>query len=297
MVKKISSFFGLFICLLFMAFSFGCSNDQSLDGAVEVILYHVPNWTTDGRIIAHRETVRYRETFLSEKDPLPGSNEVVIMDADGENEETLFSTGEINISRLELSPSGNYVGMLADVYLLLYSIDGDLLKKIEPEPTLSHIKFSPDESKIYSTRYSASMTFFNISDLTVLAQNDFGGGGIWMDNDQVLYRDKVHEMGIYNFSTQEKTLMPVIIIPDVYLSSGNIVLSFEGSELYTYVLGDSDYSISNFSYSPYSYSDFTNQQLSPDGKEIVMGAVGPASFYGTGIYVLDIENGGGVFLK
>jgi hypothetical protein len=289
MVKKISSFFGLFICLLFMAFSFGCSNDQSLDGAVEVILYHVPNWTTDGRIIAHRETVRYRETFLSEKDPLPGSNEVVIMDADGENEETLFSTGEINISRLELSPSGNYVGMLADVYLLLYSINGDLLKKIEPEPTLSHIKFSPDESKLYGSEYFASMSFFDVPELNLLTQNEFGGGGAWMNLNTIIYEDTIDRtLSTYNLNG-DKILLNINLSPDVFINSSNTVFGFGGTEIKKFVLEDSDYSTNSFSYSPYDYSDFTKQQLSPDGKEIVMGVQGPASFNGTGIHILTIE--------
>jgi hypothetical protein len=280
-----------------MAFSFGCSNDQSLDGAVEVILYHVPNWTTDGRIIAHKETVRYRETFLSEKDPLPGSNEIVIMDADGQNEDTLFSTNEINISRLELSPSGNYVGMLADVDLLLYSIDGDLLKKIEPEPTLSHIKFSPDETKLYGSEYSSTMGFFSIPNLDILTQNEYGGSGIWLNNDQVLYRDKEILLGMFTLSTNERFLYPLNTVPEVYISSENLVLSLGSTERYEYILGESEEQITTFSYSPYNYSDFTNQQLSPDGKEIVMGAKDFLNFYGTGIYILDIENGGIIRLR
>ena len=76
-----------------------------------------------------------------------------------------------------------------------------------------------------------------------------------------------------------------------------MIFGLNGSERYSSFLGEANYITSEFSYAPYDYSDFTKQKLSPDGKEIVMGAKDFLNFYGTGIYILDIENGGIVRLR
>jgi hypothetical protein len=124
-----------------------------------------------------------------------------------------------------------------------------------------------------------------------------GGGGIWLKDSQVLYQDIGNKLGIFTYTSSERFLYPLNVVPEVYISSENVVLSLGSSERYEYTLGASEELSTSFSYAPYDYSDFTKQKLSPDGKEIVMGAYHFLSNQGTGIYILDIENGGIVRLR
>ena len=142
----------------------------------ETKTYHAPNWTPDGRIVAEVQVVKLQRTLVSNSEYVGGYTGIVIMDKDVSNEELLFETPGGGASRIEVSPSGNYVGVILGVGLYLYDSDGSLLKEIFPEPVLTHIKFSPDESTLYGSRYSAFMKFFDVPDLNVLVQNDFGGG-------------------------------------------------------------------------------------------------------------------------
>ena len=263
----------------------------------ETKTYHAPNWTPDGRIVAEVQVVKLQRTLISNSEYVGGYTGIVIMDKDGSNEELLFETPGGGASRIEVSPSGNYVGVISGWVLELYSSSGQLIKEIIPVPLVDHIKFSPDESKLYGTRGYGEMNFFDIPELNLIEQNSFGGGGVWINNDSVIYEDTIDRtLGEYSL-VSGKILLNVNISPQVYNSSTDTVFSLNGTEIRVFVLGNTDYTTGNFSYAPYAYQDFTNQQLSPDGKEIVMGAKSIFNNAGAGIYILDIENGGITFIK
>ena len=263
----------------------------------ETKTYHAPNWTPDGRIVAEVQVVKLQRTLISNSEYVGGYTGIVIMDKDGSNEELLFETPTGGVSRIEMSPSGNYVGVISGWVLDLYSSSGQLLQSIVPDPIVDHIKFSPDETKLYGSEFSVSMSFFDVPSLDLLLHNELGGSGIWHSNNTILYRDRDIVLALFNFSTSERFLYDLNMVPEIYLSSSGKVLSFGAGERYEYTLGESEETNTPFSYSPYNYQDFTNQQLSPDGKEIVMGAKSIFSNAGAGIYILDIENGGITFIK
>ena len=113
--------------------------------------------------------------------------------------------------------------------------------------------------------------------------------GSWIDNNSLIYGDTVDNKTAIFYLNHEKVLLEQTLVPDVYVSSENIVFTLGSNKRHEFNLGSAETMSTSFSYAPYDYSDFTKQKLSPDGKEIVMGVQGPASFYGTGIHILTIE--------
>ena len=265
----------------------------------ETKTYHAPNWTPDGRIVAEVQVVKLQRTLVSNSEYVGGYTGIVIMDKDGSNEELLFETSGGGASRIEMSPLGNYVGVIFGVGLYLYDSNGNLLKKILPDPVISDIKFSPDESKLYGTEYSDSMTIFLIPELGILNQNSSGGGGVWKNQDSIYFYQKrpVFKLSEWKINLDEIETLEISYGIDVYIPSEEIGFLLSGTELYIVNIRNTEVTTVPFSYSPYDYQDFTNQQLSRDGREIVMGAKSILNFHGTGIYILDIENGGITYIK
>ncbi|MGE4169635.1 MAG: hypothetical protein AB7F28_02830, partial [Candidatus Margulisiibacteriota bacterium] len=62
----------------------GCGDQIS-----ESTVYHVPNWTAEGKIIAWKSTVKTRKTLISNSEPAGGRDSIVEMNADGSGEREL----------------------------------------------------------------------------------------------------------------------------------------------------------------------------------------------------------------
>jgi hypothetical protein len=257
--------------------------------------YHIPNWTSDGEIIALKRWMKHRKTLISNSEPIGFRETVVLMGTNGENERELFRVELGSPKLLELSPQGNYIGLIDGAVLLLYDRDGNVLAQINPDPDVTYIKFSPDETMLYGSEETHNMVFFALPDLSELARNEFGGGGGFVDSVSVVYYDwNALKMALYNTETHSKTLQTVQLVPEIYSLVTNKVHAIDASILYTYELGAENYTEVGISWAPYKYGDFTGQHLSPDGGKVVMGATALFDKAGAGIYVLDVESGGEV---
>ena len=93
--------FGL-LCSMLLLVASGCGYDVT-----ETTTYHAANWTSDGKIIARRLTLRHGKNLISNSIPLDGSEEIVVMNADGSGEHGLFSVDENIIKLIEMSPFGH----------------------------------------------------------------------------------------------------------------------------------------------------------------------------------------------
>lgn len=258
--------------------------------------YHIPNWTSDGEIIALKRWMKHRKTLLSASEPVGFKETVVLMGPNGENERELFEIDAGSPQVLELSPQGNYVGLINGGLFMLYNRrTGALIKRIKPTPSITHFKFSPDETKIYGSEYYASMMFYSVPALLLLESNELGGAGVWKNENEVLvYHKELGGLGSYNLLNSTMTHLfsfPVYIMS--YVPSENMLYSLGAETVYKYELGAETYTESGFSWAPYEYRNFTRMHLSPDGKKIVMGAADPES-EGTGIFILNTETNGGI---
>ncbi|MGE4234666.1 MAG: hypothetical protein AB7F43_15260, partial [Bacteriovoracia bacterium] len=81
--KKTKAIVGVVAVLLAFVLS-GCGDQIS-----ESTVYHVPNWTADGKIIAWKSTVKTRKTLISNSEPAGGRDSIVEMNADGSGEREL----------------------------------------------------------------------------------------------------------------------------------------------------------------------------------------------------------------
>ena len=262
----------------------GCSFPEQ-----ESLSYSVPNWTSDGQIIAREVYVKTKDTLTSKGEMVSYRNSIVLMNADGSGVQELFEVNENGIQLIEMSPQGTYVGYINALgELKVYTRGGALVGRVTPDPPVTHFKFSPDETKIYGSEDTGAMSFYSFPDLEFLLSNELGGGGGFIDNNRVAYRNwEPHGVALFNSDTQEQTLFPVTFIPEVYVSSENAVYGLGADKVYRYELGAERYAEEVFSWDPYEYNDFTGKHLSPDGEKIVMSY---DSIEDVGIYVLTVEN-------
>ena len=282
--------FGL-LCSMLLLLAGGCGYDVT-----ETTTYRAANWTPDGQIIARKLTLRHGKNLISNSIPLDGSEEIVVMNADGSGEHGLFSVDENMIMLIEMSPLGNYVGYInGDGELKIYTRGGALVGRVKPDPPVTYFKFSPDETKIYGSEYAARMVFFSVPELAILYQNSFGGEGGFTNNENVFFYKTSGGAGgisLYTVSTGVVTEFHQGFIPEVYVASENAVYGLGSDKVYRYVLGGTGYETIPVSWSPYEANDFTGKHLSGDGGRVVMGA-GGLVFEGAGIHILDVANGGG----
>jgi hypothetical protein len=263
----------------------GCGYDVT-----ESTTYRAANWTSDGKIIARRLTLKHGKNLISNSIPMGSSEEIVLMNEDGSGEHKLFDVNENMIMLIEMSPRGSYVGYInGDGELKVYTRGGALVGRVKPDPPVTYFKFSPDETKIYGTQDFHNMVFYSVPDLIELDRNDFGGGGIFVGNDIVLYDDRIaKEMASYRIN-EGKTLLGNTFpyTPQVYDSQSNTVYSLGADKVYRYVLGAAGYETRPLSWSPYAANDFTGEHLRGDGGRVVMSWRG-AEASGVGVYTLDI---------
>ena len=275
--------FGL-LCSMLLLVAGGCGYDVT-----ESTTYRAANWTSDGQIIARRLTLKHGKNLISNSIPMGSSEEIVLMNADGSGEHGLFSVDENMIMLIEMSPRGNYVGYInGNGELKVYTRGGALVGRVKPDPPVTYFKFSPDETKIYGSEGTGRMSFYSFPNLEFLLSNELGGGGGFIDNNRVAYRNwEPHGVALFDSNTQEKTLFPVTFIPEVYVASENAVYGLGSDKVYRYVLGAAGYETRPVSWSPYEANDFTGKHLSGDGGRVVMSWRG-AEASGVGVYTLDI---------
>jgi hypothetical protein len=264
----------------------GCSFPEQ-----ESLSYSVPNWTSDGQIIAREVYVKTKDTLTSKGEMVSYRNSIVLMNADGSGVQELFEVNENGIQLIEMSPQGTYVGYINALgELKVYTRGGALVARMTPDPPVTYFKFSPDETKIYGSEDYASMVLFYVSDLSVLSQNSLGGWGGFADNENIFFYKTSGGSGgisVYTIATQQMAEFHQGFIPEVYVSSENAVYGLGADKVYRYELGAEDYMEEVFSWDPYEYNDFTGKHLSPDGEKIVMSY---DSIEDVGIYVLTVEN-------
>jgi hypothetical protein len=264
----------------------GCSLPEH-----ESLSYSVPNWTSDGQIIARQVYVKTKETLTSKGEMVSYRNSIVLMNDDGSDVQELFEVNENGIQRIEMSPQGTYVGYVNALgELKVCTRGGALVGGVTPNPPVTYFKFSPDETKIYGSEDYASMVLFSVSDLSVLSQNSLGGWGGFVDNGNIFFYKTSGGSGgvsVYTIATQQIAEFHQGFISEVYVSSENAVYGLGSDKVYRYELGEESYTEVGFSWDPYEYNDFTGKHVSPDGKKIVMSY---DSIEDVGIYVLTVEN-------
>ena len=92
-------------------------------------------------------------------------------------------------------------------------------------------------------------------------QNELGGRGVWIDNNSLIYGDTVDNKTAIFYLNHEKVLLEQTLVPDVYVSSENIVFTLGSNKRHEFNLGSAETMSTSFSYAPYDYSDFTKQKL------------------------------------
>ena len=283
--------FGL-LCSMLLLLAGGCGYDVT-----ETTTYRAANWTTDGQIIARRLTLKHGKNLISNSIPMGSSEEIVLMNADGSGEHGLFSVDENMIMLIEMSPRGNYVGYInGDGELKIYTRGGALVGRVTlgADNSVQVLDFSPDETKVYLSFGYGEMLIYSVPDLVAIVRNRLGGGGVWKTNEKLLvYHSDLGGLGEYSLPNLTMTHLFAFSVNEmVYNSDKNTLYSLGAEAVYSYVLGGTGYETRPVSWSPYEANDFTGKHLSGDGGRVVMGDA--FEYGGIGIFILDIEAGGGI---
>lgn len=179
--------------------------------------YHIPNWTTDGEIIALKTWMKHRKTLITNSEPVGLRETVVLMGPNGENERELFEISLGSPRLVELSSQGTYVAILSGTGLYLYNRNGDILKVLEIDLSAISLDFNLDETKLYVSIGYSDMLIYSVPDMVLEESNGFGGGGGFVDSINIVYYDwENSKMSLYNTETDVKTLQPVQLVPDIY---------------------------------------------------------------------------------
>lgn len=270
----------------------GCAIDPK-----ESTTYSVPNWTGDGRIVASKTTMKSHKNLISSSVLDEYRQAIVVMDADGSNEHELFTVGDNGIRLIAMSASGNVVAYIG-ARLRVVVNEGGWREKWSVDineggaRSYDNLQINPAESKLYASEGTYQFKVFSM-DGTEVAHQLVGGGGGFKDNNTIVFNQTNLEIGYTSeFSTQTGLVaqMGRGFAFNLYVPSENAVIYLGGSYNTNYseklYFNSNTISTTNFSYSPYSYSDFTGRHLSPEGKKLIMSY---DSVDDVGIYVLDID--------
>ena len=135
------------------------------DVPIESKIYHYPNWTPDGRIIAIKNVIRETKGMWGNYDTTYDKSFITTISSDGATETDLFEISDYAYpSEVVCSPDGKKIGYIShpEYKLAIINYDGTGKYIIPGVSGVSHFDWSPDSTKIAYSNDNGELHVFNI---------------------------------------------------------------------------------------------------------------------------------------